>query len=1005
VFVRTSIQLYKTITLMALAAILTALLPAHGTLAEDPVVALSAQELRKQIYQQWANDYDAWHTGNVPWSESVTMLNLVRDVFLVDEDLAPETIHEQLSLLQERYVKRLGENGADPAYRTGLPIRVTEEAMYAAALETPIFRESARRVYEDMRSFSQHDLTTSPISRSFHQTYLDSNLLEEAARTVAQEQHERLVKQAETNEQLAQAFDAVFAPIMGVKLEDFLDKDFDLKGFLASHPEAGVPQKVQDAIKPDGSLEISLAELQQLAKGEFATINASIDDMQYTLATLTAQQSKLVAFMNSEQKRQEARAVAEAKAKQHQLRLQAASSAVSIVSTLVSFKDPKLGKQIAVVGSSLIKVGDSLKGWMEATAGLNTLSKIGSLSTVVMTGNVLAAVMNVVSLFGPQQPTPEQMILEEIGKMRQQVDQLRTEMHTRFDQIDKQLNAIYTTMHDRFNQIDIQLGKINGSLADIQQSLLTLGITLDRMERNNFEYFDTLGRRPLREAMNGALGYYERTGLDMPYQPDFVSYENVFHTWGTINAFDPLSAGPTERNYSDEQVLAELSAAPLDANLNYLNGWLIAHGLTPFATKRLPSPRDWAFASRAYADLGQDWPEHLRRIDPQRQASLDAVGNDLQQALQNISTINTPSGPQGNAPLFTELTSYYNVKLANLSSTLAASEAAYASEVQGLLNRPVSFDLYGGVDQTLAFQPTDFGTMTCGGGYAEQIRVPAPSNLKNMVPGYNRYALADYLRLNQTVVCWYPEIVDKFDYCQNGVCEAYGFVTVEIVVKAPTGEIARRTFRGYPAKVNSDLRTLVVSQWALIYRPKIEGELVGVTPPAADMAAVTSLLVTKLSELQRTYAGRVLTELNTGALRTRAVELAGAKKLLESFITLGFPRAIASDDFLRALLFGQESLVDEQQIALAYTPRSPATPSEAELRINPRAALVEAAQERSGALAELLTAYVSSLSTQNYLEDNALIGGTRFDLTLAQAFANPSGPGQNKIIFLPLVRR
>jgi hypothetical protein len=628
-----------------------------------------------------------------------------------------------------------------------------------------------------------------------------------------------------------------------------------------------------------------------------------------------------------------------------------------------------------------------------------------------MTGNVLGAVMNVVSLFGPQQPTPEQMILEEIGKLRQQVDQLRTEMHTRFDQVDKQLTTIYSTMHERFNQIDIKLGKITTSLEEIQQSLLNLGMALDRMERNNFEYFDALGRRPLREAINGALGYEERTGLEMPYQPDFVNYENIFHTWGTINAFDALSAGPTERNYSDGQVLAELSAAPLDANLNYLNGWLSAHGMTPFATRRLPSPRDWAFASRAYAELGQDWPEHLRRIAPQRQALLDAVGTDLQQALQNISTIQTPSGPQGNAPLWSELTNYYNAKLEALDRALLDHETAFVKEVQTALGRPVGFDLYGGLDQPLAYQPTDFATMTCGGGYGEQIRVMAPRNLQNMVPAYHRYALADYLRLNQTAVCWYPELVDKFEQCYNGVCEFYGFVTVQIVVKSPMGEVAQRTFRGYPAKWNSDVRSLVVSQWATIYRPKIEGELAGVTPPAADTAPITSKLANRLAELQRTHAGRVLSELNSGSLRATAVELAGARKLLESFITLGFPQALANDDFLRSLLFSDEAIIDNQQVAVAYTPppaqSATEATGEAQLLLSPRLKLLETGKKRREALAKLLTEYLGSISTQNYREDNALIGGARFDMALARAFADPNAPspGQQRVVFLPLLLR
>jgi hypothetical protein len=32
-----------------------------------------------------------------------------------------------------------------------------------------------------------------------------------------------------------------------------------------------------------------------------------------------------------------------------------------------------------------------------------------------------------------------------------------------------------------------------------------------------------------------------------------VDCENTFQTWGTINAFDALSAGPAQRDYSDAE--------------------------------------------------------------------------------------------------------------------------------------------------------------------------------------------------------------------------------------------------------------------------------------------------------------------------------------------------------------------------------------------------------------------------------------------------------------------
>jgi hypothetical protein len=1005
-------RLRSAISLMVLLAVCISLLPAQRVSAQLTIPLTRGETT--QVFLEWYTEHV--NTG----SKGVSVERLIVGRLLNNVTLPTPEMTTQLEAMNARYYKLLGARGADPAYRKSLPASTLARAMYDAAIQTPAFKDEVVTVYHELKH-RVLDLTDldfdgyTPQQRAVWQAVAEEGALSNAFNTLFGDTIDQALVRARTEPQFAKVWDKYFAPDGHLSIATF-----DAKTFLAAYPDTPIPQQVRDAVRPDGSMEISLADLEKLAKDEFGKINASIDDMQKTLVTLSAQQGELVDFMRDQQKRQAAQALAEAKAKEHQLRLEAASSTVSIVSTLVGLKYPERGRQIAVVGGSLIKVGDSLTGYVKTVAGMSALS--ASLSSVVLTGNVLGAVMNIVSLFGPQQPTPEQLILEEIGKLRQQVNELRTEMHTRFDQIDKELNAIYTSMHDRFNQIDLKLGKLTTSLAEIQQSLLTLAMTLNRMERNNFEYLDALGRRPLREAINGALGYQERTGLEMPYQPEFVNYENIFHSWGTINAFDALSAGPTERDYSDGQMLAELSAAPLDANLNYLNGWLQAHGMQPFATKRLPSPRDWAFASRAYAELGFEWPAHLKRIGGQRQAALDAVGNDLEQALQNISTIQTPNGPQGNAPLWNGLTDYYNAKLQGLDNALIASEAAYAGELQATLKRTVPLDLYGGLDQTLPYpyRPDDFTTITCGGQGVPESRLAAPQHLKNLIASYHRFALADYLRVSPLKVCVNAGWVNLDPPCVAGpgTCNRYGEIMVVLVVVADnTASLVRHPVVG-PRRLHSDANiwSIIAPEWTTYWKRSFELNFQGRTPTplspeaARALESVSSATASKLAELQRAYANRLLGELTRGPVQASAVELAGAKKLLESFIILGLPQAVSNDDLMRSLLFSNEALIDDQKIASFYAPPAPSTteaPSEAQLLDNPRVRLLQTGQKRREALSGLLTDYLGSISTENHLEDNALVAGSRFDLQLARTFADPNAPlpGQSQVVFLPLLRR
>jgi hypothetical protein len=834
----------------------------------------------------------------------------------------------------------------------------------------------------------------------------------------------RIVEKAKQDPQFAARYDQVNKDRLGASISE-LD---DVGKFIRDHPDAAIPPKIVQAMRADGSVALSLAELNELARTEFGKINASIDDLQQTVNSINAKQGVLLDYVLDERERREAQALAAAKAREHQLKLQVAASAVNIVATLAGYIDPERGKQIGVIGSSALQIAEAYSSWTEAVAGLGTLDALTSLSTAAMTGNVINAALQVFSLFGPSQPTPEQMILEEIGKLREQVGELRTEMHDRFDRVDAQLNAIYTTLQDRFDKIDLRLGKIDGDIQEIQQTLLRLDQTLSRIERNSFEFLDATNRRPLLNAINGGLGYKERTGQDMPYQPDFVQYENDFHSWGTLFAFDALSAGPTQRDYSDAAVLAELNAFPLDVNINYLNGWLQAHGLQPFANKRLPGPRDWLFASRAYAQLGLDWPEHAARIKPERQAALDAIGRDLEQAMQNISTRLTPDGPQGNAPLFTAVISHYNQQLGALDRGLQATEATFVRERASALGRNTPFDLYGGADQRVNHTPAEMTTMICGNapGFPS---LPAPHNLQNIVPDYSLSVLADYLQAKPIKVCLGGQWLDQRRICSGSLCQDFAFHRAIISVYVGNNTVARRSIDAPQREVVKEqavLRTFAGWQEGPFYKAQFEAQFVNATPiPSTQREAIISAVEQTLRQQQQAFAGRVGSEISGGSLKDAALRLAGAKKLLESFVALGMPQALESDDLLRSLLYSNQALIDDQQVVAAYTrPVSPtlgatAAISPTDLTINPRTALMETATKRQQAIGELLTRYTDAINAKRYNEPISLIGDTRLRMNLAMSLAGvavgtpplpgvpggPGAPGGSQRFFLPLVRR
>jgi hypothetical protein len=470
---------------------------------------------------------------------------------------------------------------------------------------------------------------------------------------------------------------------------------------------------------------------------------------------------------------------------------------------------------------------------MKAVAGLSASDKLFKQSTVIATGNMLGAVVSVASLFGDKQPSPEQMILQEIG-------QLRNEMHDRFDRVDRGLNLIFTTMHDRFDQIDVQLGRISGDIHELRRSLASLSVSLQRIEQNNFVFLDSLGRRPLLSAINGSLGYRERTGRPMPYEPSFVDAENPFYTWGTSTVYDALAAGPQQRDFRDSQVFDELEALPLDSNLNYLNGWLQANGHPALSAKGLPGMRDWLFAARSYATLGLENPQHLSRINQGRIQTLDAVGHEMQTALARIAEPVDASAALSHSAVLSSAFGYYGGKNGVLARALAEFEQAYLVELTSTvaLNRDTVFDLFGGVEQTIQHKTPEFIQFSCA---ATAPALETPANLGCFAAGYATFMLADYLRLpvDPIKVCLSAEWVDVVIECPMGNCRK--IANLRVTLDMYIGSV----FIGHQIYTESMRRTVATGALAQQYAYSHWAELRPALEAASGSGDQSSSLTTR----------------------------------------------------------------------------------------------------------------------------------------------------------------
>jgi hypothetical protein len=509
-------------------------------------------------------------------------------------------------------------------------------------------------------------------------------------------------------------------------------------------PDSGLPPAVQAVIdkakgpdgsiptKPDGTLDLppeAIAAAIAALKAECERIGGLTSEELQFLNRLDQQQQDIKAWMDNEDARRRALEERQNKAEAYQLAIGGAQSVVYLLSTFVGFGDPKIGNQISAVGNAFIQVFDSFKKYNDAAANLGKLAEslevgeslLQAASGAVLAGNILGAVMSIVSCFAEEQK-PDNMILEQIGVLQGQVKALHQDMHDRFDRLEAGLGKMYGDILSQFNRIDVSLGIITDGVADIQRTLAGIESKLANFERNMVELVQGTSIPELKDAIHDGLWYEERTGIMMPYvgpngAPDtgtWVWFENKFYNWATYHAKNlPWQVGGSAE---DVDLLDQLSR-PLEDNVTYIMnlpefreslgfGKPDPSRFTESEPSQYVNPTIWALSSRAHAQLRREWPQHAKRYDPNSSEGVKAAGRALQEDLRRITVKpDTTDGPVPNYELFDKLIAKYTEKYLGLHAALEAVEKNYLAQYKEDINRPLDVNFWGSPWQTVAYHP------------------------------------------------------------------------------------------------------------------------------------------------------------------------------------------------------------------------------------------------------------------------------------------------------------
>jgi hypothetical protein len=228
-----------------------------------------------------------------------------------------------------------------------------------------------------------------------------------------------------------------------------------------------------------------------------------------------------------------------------------------------------------------------------------------------------------------------------------------------------------------------------------------------------------------------------------------------------------------------------------------------------------------------------------------------------------------------------------------MDSSIQQIESVYINELQfNALQRAEPFSLYGGSNQPLTYVTPEISTLTCGNKPEHGPRAIS-SNLRALIPNFDLYNLAEYLRLGTFAGCLTDEWQDLNQYCDDDpanpqappTCYWVGLHKAILTIYFDSVPLLRQTVDGgyqtMPIHI-PDIWTL--SSWTDENGYKVKFDALTTADPLSPeiMAQQAQLFNTttakveaRLAEFQQGMYARVLSEMGQGSLRPLTTELAG----------------------------------------------------------------------------------------------------------------------------------
>lgn len=371
-------------------------------------------------------------------------------------------------------------------------------------------------------------------------------------------------------------------------------------------------------------------------------------------------------------------------------------------------------------GVAMIGVGIAT-GW----TGVGILTAVGGFFIAAEGGLQLAG-----ELDGGEPSNIEQQMFDQIVQVREDIENMRVEMHMRFDRIEQQLNFMFMGMATGFNALGMAIGELQDTVENLTRDVLINRALLERVEDALYGLGEDLLDADLASRCNNYLNYRESNGVDLPYAgaESYLAGANEFFTVAVNVAQNTTYAGPTTSTLSVASADETLNGASIGRNVNDLRNFPFnALGLPRLLGARIVAPAPWAQGAAAYIQFARENPWYFA-YQYEQQTLADGTQPDVETIIQQGENLATAMVNGRSQALFDALFDGYDDAVADLQTAIEVHLFSTGTLPAHWTNGADSVNPLAGVDQDVSALAPEPDV------YPDILPLADPTHLWNVFP-------------------------------------------------------------------------------------------------------------------------------------------------------------------------------------------------------------------------------------------------------------------------------